>query len=299
MKKLVVGGALFLLALGIGFSAYLWLSIRKEDRRVLRVTDAEGNTTEIHQPLLSRYISGSCSFNVCPFEEVSGLRIESGPGNDREDILWTQVRSISFIPEKDSGDGSNPRPRAIFTFLDGRTREASVYSYQVRGETEMAPYRISTADVKTIVVAEGDNLEHPQYSANEAGGVQITKTDGQTENWGGFTETQYASVIDGATQYNPAWNVQGGIRLWRGRASYEIPWSNLKEATVQADKDARGQPILKVACVFSNGHAADFTVDQPAGPWLRQQVPGTPDYNQVKLADVRHIVVTAKTPGTR
>jgi hypothetical protein len=298
MKRFLVLGAACVLVSAIGLSIYLWIEIRNEGRRVLRVTDIEGYSTEVYQPLVSRYISGPCSGDVCPYREVSGLRIEDGPGNLPADILWAQLRSITFIPPEDVEPGAHPSPKAIFRFRDGRAQKASVSSYQLHGETEIAPYRVSIGDLKTIMVAEGDKLEHPHYSSASVDDLQITDLNGRTQSWSAWSETEYPTVFDGRTYYRPATNARGGIRLWQGKASFDIEWARIREASVEPVKGFQGQAVLRIKCIFSNGQTADFTIDPAPGPRISEQL-GPDKYNQVKLEDIRRILVNMKSTSNR
>ena len=294
MKRLLVVGAACVLLCVTGFSVYIWIQIRNEDRRVLRVTDIEGNTTEIHQPLITRYVSGKCSINACPVEDVGGFRIQEGPGQPPADILWGRLASIALIAPESVGDRAHPDPRAVFTFRDGKTQDATVSSYELRGETEVATYWISIRDLKAIIVSEGDELERPRDGANSVDNLQITEGNGRSQTWSGSSETAYPTVVNNTTYDAPASDTRGGIRLWRGKASFEIEWARIKEAIVNSGKDSQGQPILRIRCVFTNGQTADFTVDPVPGPRIRDQVPGTDKYNEVKLADISRIVVNTK-----
>jgi len=265
---------------------------KTQDRRVLHVTDIEGVTTEVHQPLVTRYLLGTCSSNVCAYEEVGGLRIDNGPGGLPADILWAQLASVAFVPPEGAGNGAHPNPVALLTLRDGTTRKASVSSYELNGTAEFANYSISIGDLKSIIVAEDGGppiLPELGYSQDK---LQITEANGTTQTWDASADTAYPTIVEGTTYLNSANDVPDGIRLWRGKASFDINWASLKEADLNADHDAGSQPILRVTCVFANGQRSDFAVDATAGPRIRQQLPGSDQYSEIKLADIRRIVVT-------
>jgi hypothetical protein len=265
---------------------------RTQDRRVLRVTDVEGITTDVHQPLATRYLSGTCSSDACPYEEVGGLRIENGPGGAPADILWSQFASVVFVPPEGAGNGAHPNPVALITLRDGTTRKASVSSYELNGTAEFAKYSVSIGDLKSIIVAEdGEPPALPElgYSQDK---LRITQANGTTQTWDASADTAYPTVVGGTIYLDSANDARDGIRLRRGKASFDINWASLKEADVSAGNGASGQPILRVTCVFANGQSSDFTVDPAPGPRIRQQLPGNDRYNELKLEDVRRIVVT-------
>jgi len=287
-------GAASVLVFVIGFGVYVWLQIQKQDRRVLRVTDVDGVTTEIHEPLVSRYISGPCSINACPYEDVDGLRIQDSPGAAPEDILWSQLASVVFAPPEDNGNEAHPDPVALLTLRDGTTRKASVTSYELEGVVELADYTVSIGDLKTIIVAEGGEPPLPQDPGSSEDKFQITEVNGTTLRWEGSPDTAYPTIVEGTSYHNFSDDAQDGIRLWRGKATFEIKWRNIKEVSVNADKGPDGQPILLVTCVFANGQSSAFTVDPAPGPSIRQQVPGSEQFNEVKLEDIRRIVVNPR-----
>ncbi len=292
MKRLLVVGAACVLVFVAGAVVLVLMRTKTLDRRVLRVTDVGGTTTEVHQPLVTRYISGTCSSDVCPYQEVGGLRIENGPGGVRSDILWSQLASVVFVPTEGAGDGAHPNPVALLTLRDGTTRKVSVSSYELDGTAEFARYSVSIADLKTIIVAEdGEPPVLPElgYSQDK---LQITAANGTTQTWDASADTAYPTIVGGATYLNSANDVRDGIRLWRGKATFDINWTSLKEADVSAGNDPGGEPILRVTCVFANGQTSDFTVDPAAGPRIRQQLSGSDQYNELKLEDIRRIVVT-------
>ncbi len=262
------------------------------DRRVLRVTDVEGITTEVHQPLVTRYLSGTCSSDECPYEEVGGLRIENGPGGVRADVLWAQLASVVFVPPEGAGNGAHPNPVALLTLRDATTRKAFVSSYELDGTAEFANYSVAIDDLKSIIVAEDGVppiLPELGYSQDK---LLITEANGTTHTWDASADTAYPTVVGGTTYLNSANDARDGIRLWRGKAAVDINWASLKEADVSAGNGAGGQTILRVTCVFANGQTSDFTVDPTPGPRIRQQLPGSDQYNELKLEDIRRIVVT-------
>jgi hypothetical protein len=292
MKRLLIVGAACVLVFAAGIGVLVLMRTRTQNRRVLRVTDVEGVTTDVHQPLVTRYLSGACSSDACPYEEVAGLRIESGPGAEPVDIRWAQLASVEFVPQEGAGNGAHPNPVALLTLRDGTTRKASVSSYELNGTAEFANYSVSIGDLKSIIVAEDGEppiLPELGYSQDK---LQITVANGTTQTWDASADTAYPIIVGGAINLNSANDARDGIRLWRGKAAFDINWASLKEADVNADNAPGGQPILRVICVFANGQTSDFTVDPAPGPRIRQQLPGNDQYNELKLEDVRRIVVT-------
>jgi hypothetical protein len=295
MKAFLKIVAVCAVATVIGFFIFLWLQIRSEDRQMLRITDIEGITTEVHQPLVTRYISGTCSLNECPYEEVSGLRIEGGSGSTDVDLLWDKLASVTFLPPADVRDAAHPNPEAMLTLRDGTTRKASIIGYELNGDVELANYSIPIDAIKTIVVTEGGQPPAPQNPGYSPAKLQITLASGATQTWDSAPDTNYPIVQGDVIEANTQDDARGGIRLWRGEADLEFKWANLKEVTVNPSKGSGGQPILQFLCVLANGQTSEFTVDPTEGPRIRQQVPGASDqYHELKLEDIRHIVITAE-----
>ncbi len=292
MKKIFKIVAACAVAALIGFFVYVWWQLRAEDRRMLRITDVAGFTTEVHQPLVTRYISGACSSFQCPYGEVSGLRTEEGPGDAQSDLLWSQIASVGFTPPPLTGEGAHPNPEAMFTLRDGTTRKASVIGYELNGVVELASYTIPIPDIKKIVVTEGGKPPAPQDPGYSPAKLQITLANGATQSWDSAPDTNYPIVQDNVIDANTQNDARGGIRLSRGKADLEFKWANIKEATISPGKDSGGRPILQFHCVLANGQSSDFTVDPTGEPRIRQQVPGTDQYNEIKLEDIRRIVVT-------
>lgn len=293
MKKFVGGVAACAVAAAIGFGVYLWWQIRSEQRRVLVVTDAAGVTTEVHQPLVTRYVSGPCSSfqSTCRYEEVDGLQIEDSPGANPANILWGQIASVEFTPPPE-GEGAHAAPEAVIMLRDGSTRKGSVNSYELHGDVEFGAYTVSLYDVKKIIVAEGGAPPPPLEDGYSNVRVQSLEANGTTQTWDGMSETSYpGTTASSATGFYPENDERYGIRLWQGDGSFDVNWGRIKELDVNPGKLAGGQAVLRVSCVFTGGQSADFTIDPGLDPTLRQQIPGTQNYNELKLEDVRRIDV--------